>query len=152
MKAYKFKIEAVLKLRKIKEEKCRTELGSLIANLNRILDQIEYDYQQLDKYSDYQGAILGESVVANKLQVFPYLMEGKKRNLDLLKIEKLGIEKKIEEKKKELTKYKADLKVIEKLKEKDFESYKKTINKEISEKVEEQSMLWLNMINGEDQK
>ncbi len=150
MKAYKFKIEAVLKLRKIKEEKCRTELGSLVANLNRVLDQIKYDYQQLDKYSDYQSVILGDAVVANKLQFFPYLMEGKKRNLDLLSLEKIKIEKKIEEKKVELAKLKADLKLIEKLKEKDFESYKKDLNKVINEKTEEQSMLWLNMLNGED--
>jgi hypothetical protein len=36
-----------------------------------------------------------------------------------------------------------ELKVLENLKEKDFDQYKKALNKEIDQKVEEQTQNWL---------
>jgi broad specificity phosphatase PhoE len=49
----------------------------------------------------------------------------------------------IEEKKQELAIVRGELKIIENLKEKDFDAWKKATNKEIDQKVEEQTQIWL---------
>jgi flagellar FliJ protein len=150
MKTYHFKLQAVLKLRKIKEEKCRTELGFLIAKLEKIKKQITYDSEQIQKYFDHQEYNLNSGMTASKVQLFPFLVEGKQRNISLLRDALEKQNELIERKKKELSKFKADLKVIEKLREKDFDQYKKELNKEIDQKIEEQSQLWLSAIKEEE--
>lgn len=150
MKAYKFKLAAVLKLRKIKEEKCRTELGQLISQLNKINFQIEYDSNQIQKYFDHQEFNLKNLGEAAKVQLFPRLIESKQKNIKLLNLEKNKQERLIEIKKNELAKLKAELKIIEKLKEKDFDEYKKNFNREMNNKIEEQTQIWINTLGDEE--
>src|SRR5690606_41411927 len=64
-------------------------------------------------------------------------------NIELLQRDKKIQERLIEEKKQELASLKGDLKVMENLKQKDFEDYRKAYNKEIDQKVEEQTQNWL---------
>ena len=49
----------------------------------------------------------------------------------------------IEDKKQELAIVRGELKVIENLKEKDYNEYRKAVGKEIDQKVEEQTQNWL---------
>ena len=95
MKAYQFKLQAVLKLRKIKEEKCSTELGQLIAELNKINFQIQYDSEQIKKYFDHQEFSLKQTSHASKVQIFPMLVEAKQKNIKLLVFQKTKHEFKI---------------------------------------------------------
>lgn len=144
MKKYTFRLEPVLKIRKFKEETCRMELGQLIAELQKITDQLTYDQEQIESYYKIQeGALQAGGINASQLQAFPMLIAGKERNLELLENAKKRQEELIEDKKKELAIIKGELKVIENMKEKDFAKYRKELNKEIDQKVEEQTQNWL---------
>ncbi len=144
MKKYVFRLEPVLKVRKLKEENCRMELGQLLTQLNKIMDQLKHDQVDIEKYFTIQEAGLKTGMRAGQLQAFPMLVEGKERNIQLLKRDKLLVEKSIEEKKQELAIARGELKVIENLKEKDYIEYRKATNKEIDQKVEEQTQNWMN--------
>ena len=143
MKKYAFRLEPVLKVRKLKEENCRMELGQLIIQLNRIEDQLKRDEDEISSYYKIQEGSLTQGVRASQLQAFPMLIAGKERNIELLIRDKKNQERLIEEKKQELAQLKGDLKVMENLKQKDFEEYRKAYNKEIDQKVEEQTQNWL---------
>lgn len=119
------------------------ELGQLIMQLNRIEDQLKHDENEIVNYYKIQEGSLGQGVRASQLQAFPMLIEGKERNIELLQRDKKIQERLIEEKKQELASLKGDLKVMENLKQKDFEDYRKAYNKEIDQKVEEQTQNWL---------
>jgi len=151
MKSYHFRLTPVLKLRKIREETCRTELGKLVAELNRIEDQLNYDRNEILKYYAFYEGTLQREVAASKIQSFPMMIRGKERNIELLINAKDRQEKLIQEKKSELAILKGELKVIEKLKEKDFEEYRKTSMKELDLKIEEQTQLWLNGESAEEE-
>lgn len=143
MKKFEFRLDPVLKLRKLKEENCRMELGKLLSDLNRIEDQINHDKKEVDQYYQIQEATLKNGVSARQLQAFPMLLSAKSRNIELLEIEKKKKLKLVEQKKEELAKLRGDLKVMENLKDKKSDEHKKAINKEIDQKVEEQTQNWL---------
>jgi flagellar protein FliJ len=143
IKKYQFRLDPVLKVRKLKEENCRMELGQLITELNQIEDQLRYDETEIDNYFKLQENILQNGVKAGQLQAFPMLISGKGRNIELLNKALERQKKLIEEKKQELAILKGELKVIENLKEKDFAEYRKALNKEIDNRVEEQTQIWL---------
>ena len=119
------------------------ELGQLIMQLNRIEDQLKRDEDEISSYYKIQEGSLAQGVRASQLQAFPMLIAGKERNIQLLQRDKIDLEKRIEEKKQELASLKGDLKVMENLKEKDFDEYRKAYNKELDQKVEEQTQNWL---------
>ena len=143
MKKYAFRLEAVLKLRKLKEENCRMELGQLIMELNRIEDQLRHDKREIDNYFKIQEGALKTGMKGSQVQAFPMLIAAKDRNIELLMRDKKFQEDTIETKKQELAQLRGDLKVMENLKEKDFEQYLKAYNKDIDQKVEEQTQNWL---------
>ena len=144
MKKYTFRLEPVLKVRKLKEENCRMELGQLLMHLNRIDDQLAHDQKEINKYYEIQEGALKNGMRGGQLQAFPMLVAGKERNIELLKRDRIKQEQLIADKKQELATVRGELKVVENLKEKDYTEYRRLLNKEIDQKVEEQTQNWLN--------
>jgi flagellar FliJ protein len=143
MKKYAFRLEAVLKLRKLKEENCRMELGQLILYLNKIEDQIDHEKSEINKYFEIQESALKNGALGGQINAFPMLVKAKDQNIILLERDKKKQEELIADKKMELAQLRGDLKVMENLKEKDYQEYRKALNKEIDQKVEEQTQNWL---------
>lgn len=119
------------------------ELGQLLTELNRIEDQIRRDKGEVDNYYKIQEGSLKNGMTGSQVQAFPMLIAAKNRNLELLELEKMKQQDRVENKKKELALLKGDLKVMENLKQKDHDEYRKAMNKEIDQKVEEQTQNWL---------
>lgn len=143
MKKYQFRLEAVLKIRKFKEESCRMELGQLIMHLTRIQDQLKHDRGEIENYYQIQESALKNGMSAAKIQTFPLLIQGKEKNIELLERDLKKQEQLILEKKQELAELRGELKVMENLKEKDYDEYRKVTNKERDQAVEEQTQNWL---------
>jgi flagellar protein FliJ len=143
MKTYVFRLAPVLKLRRLKEENCRMELGQLIGQLARIDNQILHEQIEIQNYYKIQETGLKNGIRGDQIQSFPLLVTAKEKNIQLLLKEKKIQEEAIETKRKELSILRGELKVIEKLHEKDYSDYRRAINKEIDQKVEEQTQNWL---------
>ncbi len=143
MKKYQFKLEAVLKLRKLKEENCKTELGMLNRELDAINDRITHENQEVGKYFQIQETSLAKGATAGKLQTIPGMIAAKDRMIKILEQKRMHQEDLIADKKEELAILRGELKVMENLKEKDFLEWKKAYNKEMDQKVEEQTQIWL---------
>ena len=120
------------------------ELGQLLMELNRIEDQLAHDKNEIDTYYKIQEGGLKNGMKGGQLQAFPMLIAAKNKNLELLERDKRRQEQRVDEKKQELAQLRGDLKVMESMKEKDYENYRKALNKEIDQKVEEQTQNWLN--------
>lgn len=119
------------------------ELGQLLSQLNQIEDQLKYDRNEIENYYKIQEGSLKTGVRAGQLQTFPMLIAGKDRNIELLLRDKTKQEALVAEKKQELAQLRGDLKVMENLKEKNYDEYRKAYNKEVDQKVEEQTQNWL---------
>jgi cytidyltransferase-like protein len=132
-----------LTIRKLKEENCRMELGQLILYLNKIEDQINHEKSEINKYFEIQEGALKNGALGGQINAFPMLVKAKDQNIILLERDKKKQEELIADKKMELAQLRGDLKVMENLKEKDYQDYRKALNKEIDQKVEEQTQNWL---------
>lgn len=143
MKSYTFRLEPVLKVRKLKEENCRMELGHLVSELTKIESQLAHDRKEIERYYNIQEGGLKLGMRGDQVQAFPMLVAGKNKNIELLLRDKKLQEEKIASKKQELATLRGELKVIENLKEKDYTEFRKAMNKEIDQKVEEQTQNWL---------
>jgi flagellar FliJ protein len=143
MRKFEFRLDPVLKLRKLKEENCRMELGQLLMELNQIEDQLAHDRKEIDTYYTIQEGSLKNGITAGQLQAFPMLVSAKNKNIELLEHEKKRQEQRVEAKKQELAQLRGDLKVMENLREKKHGEHRKAMNKEIDQKVEEQTQNWL---------
>ncbi len=119
------------------------ELGQLITELSRIENQLAHDRREIDNYYKIQESAMKNGIRGDQIQAFPMLVAAKDRNIELLLRDKKKQQDLIETKKQELATLKGELKVIENLKEKDYNEYRKALNKEIDQKVEEQTQNWL---------
>lgn len=143
MKRYTFRLEPVLKVRKLKEENCRMELGKLITEMVKIDNQLVHDRGEIDIFYAIQEENLKLGIRGGQLQAFPMMVSAKEANIQSLLRDKKILEQKITEKKQELALLRGELKVIENLKDKDYTDFRKAMNKEIDQKVEEQTQNWL---------
>lgn len=111
--------------------------------LGRIDNQLDHDRREIDRYYQIQEGGLKNGMKGGQVQLFPMMVAGKERNIQLLLDTKKRQEELIEDKRKELAVLRGELKVMENLKEKDFQDWRKAVNKEIDQKVEEQTQIWL---------
>jgi len=142
MKGFKFKLDALLKVRKLKEDKCKMEIGRLQVERKRKIDDIKNQNLGIDKAYGDQEASIKKGVTGLDIQFYPYFMQGKRTNIQLLKNEISHLDFQIEQKYKELSKLRADVKVLDSMKEEHQISYKKQLNKKIDQDLEEQVQIW----------
>jgi flagellar FliJ protein len=141
-KGFKYKLEGLLKLRSFKEEQCKQQLGHINVLLEKKKEEIQNENSFIADGYTTQESMLDEGVTGNNLHFFPMYFEGKRNKIIQLQAEQAGLEEAINEKREEWIQYRADLKLIEKLKEKEFIIYKKELNKKIDKNLEETVSIW----------
>lgn len=134
-------------MRKMVEETCRNELGILMVERQNYLDEVtNLETNISEAYKSHEQA-MSVGMKASHVSFFPQIVEGKEAHIAQVKDKIVDVDARIEKKLQELKTRKAELKAVEKLREKDFEEWKKAANKQMDMKVEEMVQLW-----GENQK
>lgn len=142
MKGHRFKLEAVLKVRKIREDLCKMELGKLqvrVDSLKKFKRNHILDIEQA--YYDQEEA-LKNGLNRQDLQKFPILIEEKRDHIKRIEVEMNDIKQNIEEKIRELAKLKGDVKLISNMKDKSIKNYRKQKSKKENTSLEEQNQNW----------
>ena len=142
MKGHKFKLEVVLKLRKMKEDMCKMELGSLQKRMNELNGFISGHEQDIEEAYKEQEDALKTGLSAQSLHRYPMMISEKRDHIKRINQEKEHLTEEIDQKVQELAKLKGDVKVISNMKDKSLDEYKKRINKKINENLEEQNQNW----------
>lgn len=149
MKKYKFKLEALLKIRKLKEEQCKMEIGRIQVHIKDLENQIEDQQAGIVEAYDMQEKALEDGMEGIEVRFHPYFVQGKRSHIKKLEEEKAKYTQYVEYKYDELSRFRADVKVIEKMKERDAKSYKQKIEKKMNEQIEEQVQNWRMILNKE---
>jgi flagellar FliJ protein len=149
MKKYKFKLDALLKIRKLKEETCKMEIGRIQVAISDREEEIKVHNQSIKQAFDDQEAALKEGLTGQELQFHPFFVQGKRANIKMLEGEIANLERQREHKLEELKYLRADVKVIDQMKEKDKQAYKKKIQKKMFDEIEEQVQNWKQTIGGD---
>ena len=139
---HKFKLEAVLKLRKLKEDKCKAEIGRLQKRMKELEAYKAENNTGIDQAYTAQENALESGMSARELQFHPFFVSGKKANIKVIDGEMKMLNEQLIYRFKELSGYRGDVKVVEEMKEKDFQKYKKNKLKKDFEQIEEQVQNW----------
>ncbi len=137
MKKFVFTLEKVLSVKNQLHEVKRNELMQLQMQLNNILDAIDDNQREFDKYNSdvnqiMQGGTTSASIESYK-NYFNFLNNREKQ----LKLEQQHTEQLIEDKQQEIIEIKTEISGLEKLKEKQFAEYNKALQKQQELEIEE---------------
>lgn len=143
IKKYKFKLDGLLKLREFSEEKAKIALGKVNLAIQQVEDQIANHHQDIETAYQSQEEVLKTATGGRFLQFYPKYVDAQKSAIKHLEKKKLELQKEAELRMQELLKARAELKLMEKLKEKDFQAFKKARDKEMNNKIEENTQMWI---------
>ena len=137
MKRFEFKLETLLKLKLMNEKKTKFELGSILNEMQKIKDDISKMNEDIMESYDAYDAFLTKPSCGDMLQFFPEFVKTKKSHIEAKENFLFGLTKKYDEKVLELNSRKADVKVMEGLKEKEEIKYNKVKARKDRENLEE---------------
>lgn len=137
MKKFTFTLEKVLSVKNQLHEVKRNELMQLQLQLNNILDAIDDNQREFDKYNSdvnqiMQGGTNSSSIESYK-NYFNFLNNREKQ----LKFEQQHAERMIADKQQEIIEIKTEISGLEKLKEKQLAEYNKALQKQQELEIEE---------------
>ena len=137
MKKFTFTLEKVLSVKNQLHEVKRNELMQLQLQLNNILDAIDDNQREFDKYNSdvnqiMQGGTNSGSIESYK-NYFTFLNNREKQ----LKLEQQHAERMIADKQQEIIEIKTEISGLEKLKEKQLAEYNKALQKQQELEIEE---------------
>lgn len=142
MKKFKFRLEAILKLKKMEEEKVKMDIGKIQFQINTREQQVAIEHQEIElAYSTHQ-AELAKGLKGDEITFHPYFVEGKKKKIGILENEIKELNTKKEELLVKLGQARAQTKVYSEMKDKEKSKYRKEINKKQEENIEESVRMW----------
>lgn len=142
MKKHKFKLEAVLKMRKLEEEQCKLRIGRLQSKKTELLAEIENENAGIDEAYRSQEESIKQGASGLDLRFYPYFMEGKRAATRQIQDKLSQLDELIAQCFEELRVLRGKTKVLEQMKEKDKKAHKKKYEKEMNLKIEEQVLNW----------
>jgi len=146
MKGFKFKLEAVLKMRKLKEEQCKMLIGRIQVRIRELQGYLAEHNRGIDQSYEAQEQALESGLNGQELQFHPFFVSGKKAHIEIIENEILNLQRQAEEQYRELAQLRAQVKVIDEMKEKQKLKYKKSVEKKQFETIEEQVQNWRQIV------
>ena len=142
MKKNKFKLEAVLKIRKLKEDLCKIELGKLQKRMTELTGYKKGHLDDIQEAYSNQEQTLKKSTNLLEVTKISSLIQGKRDHIARIEDEMLSLKEDISSKVTELAKLRGDVKVISNMKEKSEKEFKQELNKKRFQNLEEQTQNW----------
>ena len=142
MQKFKYKLEALLKLRELEENKLQIELGRINQELLEKKNLIKKHNQDLAIGYSSMEKMLKEGTSARYLQFYPMHTEGHNAAIEKLENEIYSLKEKLKRKVEEVAKAKAAVDVVKKMKEKAKVKFKREIEKKDQEKIDELVQIW----------
>jgi flagellar FliJ protein len=134
---FKFKLEGLLKLRHFKEEQLKVELGLINTEIQKTKNRISELQSHVEEAYNSQEASLKGSSDGRLARFFPYFIQAKKEDIKANENLLYSLERKYQQKLKEVSQAMGESKLIHNMKDKAKESWKKEKNKKEQEDIEE---------------
>ena len=145
MQKYKYKLEALLKLRKFKESALKVELGRINQEISSVNESIKKLKENINQSYQDQEVALSEATSGQMAQFYPRYIQGQREDIKNKENLLYSLQKKYESKLKEVSLAMGETKLISKMKEDDFNKYKHKIEKKQHENREEMNIMRHNL-------
>jgi flagellar FliJ protein len=141
MQKFKFKLDAVLKMREFKEKKIKIELGELLKEIGDVEEKIALANKAIDETYAAQETFMQDPSAGRMLQFFPYFIQGKKEDIKNKENLLWALKRKYDAKIKELAEARGEVKVMENFKDKKKMEWSKERTKKEQENIDELLMI-----------
>ncbi len=141
MQKFKFKLDAVLKMREFKEKKIKIELGEILREIGDVEEKIAAANKAIDETYVAQETFMADPAAGRMIQFFPYFIQGKKEEIKNKENLLWSLRKKYDAKIKELAEARGEVKVMENFKDKKKGEWTKEYNKKQQENIDELLMI-----------
>lgn len=136
-KKFSFKLEGLLKLRHFKEEQLKVELGQINTDIQNTKVRIAELEQHIAEAYDSQEKSLSGHSDGRLARFFPYFIQAKKEDIKANENLLFSLERKYQAKLKEVSQAMGESKLIQNMKEKAKDTWKKEKEKKEQEDIEE---------------
>jgi len=137
MKKFIFRYERILKIRKDKVEEIKNKLSKLNYDLSQKEKKLDNIFIQRDKFFKENNILLEKGCSVGELKNINEFSSFYRKNIDALKYEIKNLKNNIEKVMNELSEAVKEEKIMEKLKEKEYEVYLENIEKAEGKVIEE---------------
>lgn len=136
-KKFTFKLEGLLKLRHFKEEQLKVELGQINTEIQQTKNRISELKSHVEEAYESQEQSLKGSSDGRLARFFPYFIQAKKEDIKANENLLYSLERKYQQKLVEVSKAMGEAKLINNMKEKAKDAWKKEKEKKETEDIEE---------------
>jgi len=148
-KKFKFKLDGLLKVREFKEKTVKLELGEIVSEIQNLKDEISSIEKQIDEAYESYHTSSRNGADGKFLQFYPFYIQGKKEDIKNKQNLIFSLERRMEEKRHQLSIARGEVKVIENLKEKEFGAWKKETMKKTQEDIDDLMTIRRNLEKGQ---
>ena len=141
MKKFKFKLEAVLKLRGFEEDRAKVELGRVTQLIQKRKEKISEIQNNIGKEFETQEKMLKMGTKAAHSQLFPNAYLGKIRMIEKIQNEIFALQKEYELRLEEYQEARAKLKLMTKFKEKSLEKFKVESLRKMQKEIDDSTIM-----------
>ncbi len=141
MQKFKFKLDALLKVREFKEKKVKIELGEILKEISSVEEKIALANIAIDETYEAQEVFMKDPSAGRMIQFFPYFIQGKKEDIKNKENLLWSLKKKYDVKITELAAARGEVKVMENFKDKKKGEWTKEYNKKEQEAIDELLMI-----------
>lgn len=136
-KKFKFKLEGLLKLRHFKEEQLKVELGKINNDIQITKQRIRELEEHIKNAYASQEEVFNSNTNGQMARFFPYFIQAKREDIKNQENLLYSLERRYQNKLKEVSTAMGESKVISNMKDKELESWKKEKDKREQENIEE---------------
>ena len=141
MKPFKFKLAAILRMREFKKQQIEIELGKIVQQINGVQEQIDdLERQKEEAYRIYEQRVHGQELATYYQYAGDFLKAAAAKREELLQQQK-DLQAKYQDKLKEMTHAMGEVKIMEKVKSKAWEAYRKQYYKELNREQEDNTIM-----------
>lgn len=137
MKGFNFKLEALLKLREFNEQKVKTEVGKVLREISDIKKKMKGIEDSIKETYQAQEEVMKQPNDAHMLKFFPFYLKSRSEDLKVQEGLLKKTNEKYEELLQELKKARGEVKVLDNMKAREKNKFKKNRNKKESENIED---------------
>lgn len=141
MKKYKFKLDGLLKLREFREHQEKVKLSQINQQITDIDNKVVDVTHEIELAYKSQQELTESGIDGQFLSFYPMYIKAKKDLIQQLQAQKQQLLKTHSLQVKILSQKRGDVKVIEKVKHKDHEKFKKEKAKKIQEDIDDIIMM-----------
>lgn len=126
---YKFKLQGLLRLREFREYQVKLKISQINKRIYEINNQIAREKKEIEESHNSMCDMVEAGISGEMISFFPYFIQGKEQRIKQLQEELVQRKNEYKETIAELSEARGEVKLIEKMKEKDFDKYKKELQK-----------------------